>query len=530
MKQLLLLSFAFAALPVMNVAAQDAFPTADDILWEAPEGTLHANQVRNANSFYDQGEGVAGQDSVNYYTADYVVANDGNIYLKNPFTFFPTETWLRLDKEGDNSYVAHLPQAIYEDEDGTVFYARRMVFNLESTGYLSILPDEQQTDIRFTLRNDTLRSENNGISAIGWPQFFMGLATKKGGWSSYGEVAMTIAPFNLQPLTPPERGTEDNYTLAYKDLYQQDMVIPVPTIRSGNKIYWEVPYTSYNDESYWMEGEIADGKLIVRPQYLGIDTWSCIHLFAVPAQYSAASTGNEPYVLAEELVLPFDKDQASYLPTDETQTILINVGDQHVYFADAYQTPKVQYVKADNGLENPKITNVTPYDAQHGKGSVEFTFPTGVKNSGTDLTKDNLYYRVYVDGSATPYTFRAQQYVGLEEDVTDINFYFANGKDIFSDGEDVPTGSSAGNSHSFTLYEPFDSVGIQTVYRYGTPQKSDIVWSTGSVTDGIVAPCRQPVGAPSLYTLGGARVKHPTRKGVFVRRKVDGTTVKEVLK
>ena len=71
---------AIAALFSLNMAAQPSFPGAETILYGTPEGTLHENEVRYATSFYDPGEGVAYLDSVGYYTATYVTADDGSVY------------------------------------------------------------------------------------------------------------------------------------------------------------------------------------------------------------------------------------------------------------------------------------------------------------------------------------------------------------------------------------------------------------------------------------------------------------------
>lgn len=518
------------ALFATHVAAQGTFPTADDIIYEEPEGTLHADQVRNARSYFDPGEGLAEQDSVNYYTADYVVTAEGSLYLHNPFTFFPSDTWLRLDKEADGGYVAHLPQAIYEDEDGTVYYARRMNFNLQGDGSLTLSPDETETDVRFTLRDDTLRMVGGGNSEEGFPRFVMALATETGGWSCYAEATMTVFPISYQPITVPKGAYDDYYTFAFKDLWQGDQAVSTLAQRYGNKIYWQGTYLSNYDEDYWMEGELSDGKLIVRPQYIGVDSWSCLHLFAMPAVYQPYSSSLEPYELTDELVLTYDKERGAYLPADENQTILFNVGPDNVYYADAYHGPEMRYIEALGIPEVPVVEQVTPYDAQLGKGSVDFLLTPYVEGRDYQLTKGNLYYRIYVDNSTTPYVFRPQQYTALEQEMTDVNYFFTDAQDFLYDGAGLSSTYEHGLMHRFNLYQPFDSVGIQIIYRDGTPQKSDIVWTTGRVTSGVTAPQQHPTTATATYSLGGVRLQRPTRQGIVIRRKADGTTTKEVVK
>ena len=128
------------------------------------------------------GEGVAYLDSVTYYTADYVEAEDGSVYWSNPFVFLRTDTWLKLDRAGATPSWRELPQAMFEGDDGTVFDARRMVLSDRGDGELDCLPDEAETDVRFTLRGDTLALVDGGLDEQGMPRYILGLATATGGW------------------------------------------------------------------------------------------------------------------------------------------------------------------------------------------------------------------------------------------------------------------------------------------------------------------------------------------------------------
>ena len=190
----------------------------------------------------------------------------------------------------------------------------------------------------------------------------------------------------------------------------------------------------------------------------------------------------------------------------------------------------MRYIDAVGSPETPVVTQVTPYDAQQGKGSVDFLFTPNVEDRDYQITKDNLYYRIYVDDSTTPYVFRPQQYTALEQEMTDVNYYFTDSRDFLYDGAGLSSGTDRGYVHRFNLYQPFDSVGIQTIYRDGTPQKSDIVWTTGRITSGVTSPQQQHAVASAVYTLGGVRMQRPSRQGVVIRRKADGTTAKEVVK
>lgn len=530
MKQFRTYSLAIAALFTLSAAAQTSFPSAESILYEAPEGTAYDNQARSATSFYDPGEGYGCLDSVSFYTADYVVADNGDVYLKNPFTFFPTDTWLKLDQTGDGELVAHLPQAMFVDEDGTVFYARRLAFTELDGETQTYQPDENQTDVRFTLRGDTLTMAGGETNPQGMPSTILGLSTATGGWSCYGESQLTIVPLGYHPTERPERVPADVHNFAYKDLYQSDAEVALISVRDGDKLYWELPYVSYNDEHYWVEGELTDEGLTVKPQYVGVDSWSCLHLFATPAQYDPESFSDEPYDLLPELTLRHSADDAGYVSDDELQTLLVNVGDEKVYFADAYHAPKLLAMPSTGALPNPKPYVVKGEDGSKGFQSVRFEFEPFDVNGDNTLTKDNLFYRVFVDSPDAPYVFRPQTYKGLEKEMTDIPYYFTDRSDIMYDGGGMTAGNIKYEVHQFNLYQPFDSVGVQTVYKGAVTTQSDIVWTTGSVTAAVATPHRQPTTTPQWYNLNGTRMTRPTRKGVIIRRNSDGTVTKEVVK
>ena len=361
MNKIRLLPLVAASLLSLGTAAQTSFPGAESIRYEAPEGTTHAHQVRSATSFYDPGEGVAYLDSVTYYTADYVVAEDGSVYLYNPFVFFPTDTWLKLDRAEGDTLVARLPQAMFEGDDGTVFYARRMVLSDRGDGELDCLPDEAETDVRFTLRGDTLALVDGGLDEQGMPRYILGLATATGGWSCYGEGLTTIVPLSYEPTQKPDGKPEQTiHFVHYNPFIEDDMDEEVPAVCDGDKIYWQLPYSSNRDETYWVVGEWRDNRITVLPQYLGVDTWSCLHLFAMPADYLPESSQLDPFDLKEMLVLNYNPATETYETEYKTQTLLVNVGPDRVYYADSYVTPRLQSLPSTSILSRPRLDAPAP--------------------------------------------------------------------------------------------------------------------------------------------------------------------------
>ena len=129
----------------------------------------------------------------------------------------------------------------------------------------------------------------------------------------------------------------------------------VPAICDGDKIYWQLPYSSNSGETYWVEGEWRDNRITVLPQYLGVDTWACLHLFAMPADYLPESSALDPFDLKETLVFNYNLATETYETEYKTQTLLVNVGPDRVYYADSYVTPRLQSLPSTSILSRPRL-------------------------------------------------------------------------------------------------------------------------------------------------------------------------------
>ena len=134
----------------------------------------------------------------------------------------------------------------------------------------------------------------------------------------------------------------------------------VPAVCDGDKIYWQLPYSSNRDETYWVVGEWRDNRITVLPQYLGVDTWSCLHLFAMPADYLPESSQLDPFDLKEKLFLNYNPSTETYETEYKTQTLLVNVGPDRVYYADSYVTPRLQSLPSTSILSRPRLDTPAP--------------------------------------------------------------------------------------------------------------------------------------------------------------------------
>lgn len=134
MKKTLTLAIALAATLSLQAQNRSDLPGLSTIISSQPEGTLH----KDVNHYFE-GCYVYPSDGAIYdyfadgCVADLVEADDGSLYIKNPFGFFSVddaEVWVKAVKAADgNGYEVHLPQAVYDNQGGEdpILYAWRYV-------------------------------------------------------------------------------------------------------------------------------------------------------------------------------------------------------------------------------------------------------------------------------------------------------------------------------------------------------------------------------------------------------------------
>lgn len=125
MKKTLTLAIALAATLSLQAQNRSDLPDLSTIISSQPEGTLH----KDVNHYFEGCYVYPSDGSIYDYfadgcVADLVEADDGSLYIKNPFGFFSVddaEVWVKAVKAADgNGYEVHLPQAVYDNQGGCV--------------------------------------------------------------------------------------------------------------------------------------------------------------------------------------------------------------------------------------------------------------------------------------------------------------------------------------------------------------------------------------------------------------------------
>ena len=126
------------------------------------------------------------------------------------------------------------------------------------------------------------------------------------------------------------------------------------------------------------------------------------------------------------------------------------------------------------------------------------------------MDQSNVYYNVYFDDELM--TFYPDQYLGLDEEMTDVPIDFQDTK--YYDFQ------TYGSQHRVVVYDSgFSRAGIQAFYQDGDKRLySDVVWSDGTVTTGISsASADAQAKSVSYIDLSGRSVSKP-QHGVFVKK------------
>lgn len=286
-------------------------PGLGDIISEQPEGELTKDAEHYFEGFY-----VAPDDQLIYdylgdgYAADLVRAQDGTIYIKNPFGFFNEErdVWLKATLADDGGYEVRLPQAVYDNAGGEdpVLYAWRYV----KTGAEDVArKDASSQTVRFELRGDTLLKVDD-------PRAFVGLGAADGFFYGYGDTVSVYRKVTEAAPAPrhPERAVE--YRLDFYNAYNQADQRTVSVCVEDGTVY----FGGLDDAepSLWFSGRI-DGSLVRldRWQYMGVDRHNAVygqgqpsHMYLYPFGWGAFTDdeGNAMYGLydIDEPALSYD--------------------------------------------------------------------------------------------------------------------------------------------------------------------------------------------------------------------------------
>lgn len=516
----------FAARHAAAKAPATAAATDDHgIITEQPEGTLYKNLYGYHYGFY-----------VFYYYVyaskedgmvdEVVFADDGSVYLKNPFSTLNTNSWLKgtLADDGETINVA-LPQPIYyqEDEETSIlFYAwkckRERVSDPDYGEYDYYVADSVDNNVKFTWKDGTLRYEGEDDAIIGLTD-----ADKK--WYGYGDAVKIMSVYDKAPSVPSASATVEDYVLTHViDDFNPDSIATdkqiVKLYKDGDDIYLN-ELGGKDDGVYVKATGNGSTYSVSDSQYLGVPEDSKYHLFTKTLGwkqtdyvdwYGETVTYDSTYFAGNDYAFTYDAATKTY--TGENRYLSINYSDTTFYTAVSFKQPVLTpYVKVEAAPTAPTISAAEDYGSEgYTYGYITFDLSNEDKD-GNFLNPNNIYYNILLDveGDEQVYTFYSDNYYYQTiDEMTEVPYTYYDSYDLYADN----------NTRKIYVYTTgYDKIGVQEYYLAddGTKYYSDKVWyDLTGIQNVTVADQAQKVSTVSYFDLSGRQVVKP-QHGVFIQ-------------
>lgn len=504
-----------------------------EMITEQPSGEV-TTQVRKStyymvfwgDVYYDYNYGSAGK---------LVKGDDGYYYLSEPFTGLPTGTWLKLEKEDDNTLVAKLPQKVFyeyygEDEEtgevdditGYAFAMEEYSFEEDGETWYSFRPVETQ-EFRFKMNGDSLVAED--------PTLLLGMADETGAWQGYGDYNQKMDRFKDTLLTVSDelQAKAEKYALLYEDYTDSRYGYQIDCVFDGQgKIYAKGIFASLPD--VWVEGTY-DGEKAVFPsgQYMGYNEGYQLYSYFVGAKTIVVEDENygdsyEDYGLLDNITFYVDPDTKT-LSSDGQHIVLNGNKGDYLNYIETINYPELQPYEEKAGVpQDPEFIYVTPYDEEWGYCNASTYLPI-LDSSGHLMDADKVTYKYYIDDDE--FVFEPGDYY-VAESLVDVPYNYWDQapyyNDLYNDG---------GMHYVYFYFTGFDKMGIQITYNGGGETHSSDIIYYDMTDESSVQRVDSPANVKSIsYTdITGRCVSQP-HKGIYVKTitYMDGTqkSTKEV--
>lgn len=510
----------------------------DPLIAEQPVGTLHANYY-GTNSGYYVFWGYVFASNDDGTLENFVEGDNGEVYIKDAMSTLRQGNWIKGQRTVGDTIAVELPQKYYvqaeTDDNGNptgnqeYFYLWRMKIYETDEGS-TLVPDEATQTVKYVLRNDSLIKVDDYREGV-----IVGLATEDGDWTGYGDYRNVSAKVNDALVVPPASAVAKTYQLDFGDPETENTDTRLVKVAfDGDDVY--VGNLTDTNPDAWAKGKIDGDKVVFDgKQYMGVDeSNSCHTYFASAGKTKVYDSFYDDMVdsvyFEKQTVFDFDA-AAKTLKSDGM--FMVNAGKNVVaYLEDAdYNKPQLkEWANIPAAPKDPEITDFMAYDEEHGYGGMQL-YLERTSVDGNMLDQKNLFYNLYFDGEL--FTFYPDEYIALDDEMTDVPYEFADNYDIYVDGA----------LHTVYYYfTGFSTVGVQEVYRCdGKEYKSNLVTydvdENGTLTGishaAVSGESEAGVAGVSYSDISGRRVSNPT-SGLYLKtvKFADGSqkTVKFVKK
>ncbi len=440
-----------------------------------------------------------------------VTGGNGDVYMKNPFSQFPTDTYIKGHVDG-TKMTFDFPQNFASiEEDGEEYELYACLLEFSADGMSMELSADQ-----------TLTFAKEGESWVMEEEALLGLTLNdldEYVWSGFGERDMRFEPLNAVAATIPDNATIEDWSLIYSGIGHY-----VKMAFEGDKCYIGDFFTSESGESLApiVGTKTADGIVFPSGQYLGIndDDSYLTYFYAVNVElaYDESIAGFvTSFDPVDNLVFTLDADGSYSCQTSALFTPFTDLKSEYLWYEDLYETPVLR--KSDVGDFTPAAPSISAYRYYDSMGFGYVTFDIPALNAdGMLLDTEKLYYNIYINDAK--FTLNPNDYLMLDEEITDIPYLFTDAHDGMSGDITIE-----GQKHTFILFdEGIEAVGVQSFYvdngkTYYSPLVNNKV--TG-IDDAAID--NSPVVEETYTDLAGRSVTDPGH-GLYIKtvRRADGS-------
>jgi hypothetical protein len=460
--------------------------------------------------------------------AEMVYDNENNVvYIKSPVTsLYDYDTYIKGSIDG-NKITVTLPQPlIYFEDDGAIYYVNRLTYDEahsepEKPEY--IIDDSEP--LTYTIHDDgSITSDWTGTDVIMGPSI-------EDEWVYRGSYNITYTPFNQTILTAKDMPADfadklqSNWLLASSKTSNRS----VKVAEYNNKIYVE-GVSPYNTEALIVGDINGDTVTFASNQYVGRNSINNYLIFFYGlTEADSYEDYDRAYNLADGVTFKYNASEGTL--TEANRPFGLVGGDitkSDIYAQEDHRDATIKRI--------PDVVSLVPKDPYNLKyvpddddepdygGLLSFRLAS-VNIDGWPINEDNMYYRMYDNG--TLFTFTPDVYLyDITENTTEIgwaqgNYYFS----FWNDDE----------IHYIYIYYAPTNLGIQAVYKDGdTEYVSNIVYCNPIDNSGVSDKALgKTIVAETFTDLAGRHVANP-QNGLYLKTVSysDGTakTVKVVVK
>lgn len=493
-------------------------PVSDEVITKAPAGTAFDNVNRKGRGFFNSKLGIQ-FGNFTCTLADYVKGDDGNVYLKNPYSQKRTNSFLKLEKLNGDTLIARMPQAISFTEKGNKTYAMKLKLYVTKDKKFTYFPDTLanntvNSDVKFIMRGDTIKQLSEGVDAnTSLPTYILGEVNDKAQWTRFGDDDVEFTLIHEKLHTLPQGAKLEKYQLKFADDTVQGNKLVQVAFMENQEVYVSNPALA----GQWIKGTINNDKAEFPLQYMGRNETENCHQYMVPATFVHRSNGND-YSPKQILQFAFDK-QARTLTTTGKVAWVLNAGKDVLSPNNklgVYDTPQLYpYTEASATPVPPVIVGAMPDDTGMG-GNISFTIKHEDTN-GQYIDENKLFYEVYFDDKTEPYEFPTN--MGT---LSRIPATYKDSKQFFF---------YSGVHYIIQIPKNFTYVGMRTIFNGGNVEKiSEMAWwpNKPGAINSIAS--NKTVKEVVYYDIMG-RIVPATATGMRVKvtRYTDGTKTTEKL-